>query len=185
MTDTFEEVKLAREQRQAAYDAATLLKSLSTDEEVDQQEPGWEALLTVPAWCYWPEDKRLALAMTAGALFLVPVMRLWIDAERIRQVTQILGAPLFDAVMRYEHLPQVTEQPPQDMPVESLLLASGASILLGSLETSLRSRLSALLPEPGGEVPDAIAKQLAMEAESLLLRLAAEYAATQEQGASP
>ena len=147
MTDTFEAVSLARQQRQAAYDAATLLKSLVANKDAEEEELDWETLLSVPAWCFWPEDKRLALATTAGALFMVPVMRLWIDAERIKQAIQILGAPLFDAVMQYENLPQVVEQPPQDLPVDQLLVSTGTSILLGSLSPALQTRLSPLLPD--------------------------------------
>lgn len=182
MTDKLEQNTEVRQRRKAVYDAAELLKSLPDDGNEHQLD--WDVLQSVPDWCYWSEDKRLALASTAGALFLAPVMRFWIDAERLRDARQILGESLFNAVMEYEALPQVVEQPPEELPVDILLLSSGASVLLGSLNPALQGRLSALLPAPSGQVHQTIAKQLADESETLLLRLTAEFVAAQEKETS-
>ncbi len=181
MTDINNPVDLARENRAAAYAAATLWDSLSKHDNVDIQQPDWETLLSIPDWCFWPEDKRHALASTAGALFLAPVLRLWIDAKRIISARQILGDSLFDAIMQYQTLPQVVKQPSQKIPVKVLFLSTGSSVLLGSLTPALQQRLASLLPPPAEPLQHALAQQLAAEAQSLLLRLTAEYIATQEQ----
>ena len=184
MIDTNETTNLARENRQAAYAAATLWNSVSesnTQNKANDIQPDWETLLSIPDWCFWPEDKRYALASTAGALFLAPVLRLWIDAKRIRAARQILGDSLFDAVMQYKNLPQVVKQPSQKIPVKVLFLSTGSSVLLGSLNPVLQQQLASLLPPPGEPLQHKVAQQLADEAQTLLLRLTAEYIAAQEQ----
>ncbi len=183
MIDTNEAMNLARENREAAYAAATLWNSLAENDVKEIPQPDWETLLSIPDWCFWPEDKRHALALAAGALFLAPVLRLWIDAKRIRSARQLLGDTLFDAVLQYKTLPQEIKQPSQKIPVNVLFLSTGSSVLLGSLDPVLQQRLAPLLPPPGEPLQHKIATQLAAEAQSLLLRLTAEYVAAKKQEA--
>lgn len=163
-----------RKKRLLRARAATLLSELASNRAPIDAEPlSWSLLLAVPAWCFWSESQRHRLTLIAGALFIAPAMRLWIDADRIRQATQILGEPIFNAVMASETVPKEARQIAMEelAHLETLFLSAGESVLLSSLESGLQPRLAALLTDGAGAMPQAIAILLANETMVILQAL--------------
>jgi hypothetical protein len=142
----------------------------------------------VPEWCHWPSVRRERLVLIAGALFVAPAMRLWIEAKRIETARTLLGAEVFEQVMAFESVPREAPPLPADEDVRELLPAAGAGVLLGSLTCArLRDWLAPLLPQPTGPLPHALAAALA--ADTLALMVALEQpvvpAQTTEQAQQP
>lgn len=176
-----DDIQSVRSKRASIYQAASLLARLDDGKHKMQQQFDWQSLLDIPQWCFWPKEERVALTTTAGALFLAPIIKQWIDAARIRTAREILGETLFDAVMQYQTQPQVVNQPSDSVPVDVLLMSSGSTVLLSSLHAQLQPLLMPLLPPQRGQVQHSVAKKLAVDAESLLLTMTAAYMSEQQQ----
>lgn len=179
-----EAVATARQKRLLRARAATLLTDLNVTDTVTDVEPlSWSTLLALPDWCFWSDSKRKRLILVAGALFISPAMRLWIDADRLRQVSQILGGEVFDAIMDRESVPKdILRIPAEDDP-HRLLVSAGESVLLSSLDPVLQPRLSVLLAGNVGLMPATIAMTLVEEALEVL-REDGQSADTAETGDS-
>ena len=157
-----------RQKRLRRLQAAELLDRLSPAEENDKCFPEWSILLAVPDWCFWPAQHRERLTLISGALFIAPAMRLWIDASRIKQAKTILGECCFDLVMSHFSVPHEQLELPTTDNVQTLLLATGSSVLLGATKSKLRGCLARLLPPPAGALPQKVSESLMRGALSIM-----------------
>jgi len=108
-------------------------------------------------------------------------MRLWIEAKRIEAARLVIGAELFDRIMKHESVPRAALPFPGDMDLRDTLLRAGASVFLDSLSHQcLRDRLALLLPRSLGTLPQGVALSLSVEA----LALVAHSKTEKKEGAS-
>ncbi|WP_456412302.1 hypothetical protein [Thiolapillus sp.] len=157
--ETVEEIRRARLARARA---AALLLELHPEE--DEIPLSWPQLLMVPEWCFWEEPRRKHLVLVAGALFVSPAMRLWIDADRIRQARILLGEAAFEAILASEVAPKDLLRVPKEECLESIFSSAGESVLLSSLEPSLQHHCRFILGKNADMIPQPVATLLANEA---------------------
>lgn len=121
----------------------------------------WSMLLEIPDWCHWPLARIEHLSLIAGSIFTAPAIRLWIESKHVEEVRSIIGKDLFDQIMAMEKMPNAVLTFPNDVDLRKSLLSAGASVLLSSIpHRHLRERLSFLLPEPSGVLPQQVAWSL-------------------------
>ena len=95
----------------------------------------WEDFERLPEWFMWDEERVQRLVMIAGTVFLLPSIRLWIEAQKINIVQNQIGKPVYEFIMRYT---QVDNSPVMQIDIEDLhssMKKAGASVILSSQES--------------------------------------------------
>jgi hypothetical protein len=132
----------------------------------------WAQLGQLPPWCLWAPSPRARLVRIVGALFAAPGMRLWIAGAQIAAARALVGADLFERVLRHPALPLHAPPLPLDDELGALLDGAGRAVLLGSLGTAwMRHFAVPRLPLAGARsalCPPAIARPLVHEGLRLL-----------------
>ncbi len=163
--------------------AAALLSALEAKEGEILEPLSWQQLLLVPDWCFWDESRRERLTLIAGALFVAPAMRLWIDADRLRQARELLGEPVFNTIVASKAIPKESVQVSQEEQLEDVFFSAGLAVLLSSLDPALRPRLTQLLNRrAAGMMPQHVAVLLANEAVLILQEVLETKRAADESG---
>jgi len=133
----------------------------------------WDTLDNAPVWLSLPDDQLEALQCRIGALLHLRAMRLWIDGARLGAARAVLGEPFLRSLLAQPEVAAVPtgamNLPRIDtaMQVGPLLRASGASVLLASLQPGpLHSAAAALLaPAVAAEMHAELAQTLIARAE--------------------
>jgi hypothetical protein len=120
----------------------------------------WDDFERLPEWFMWDEDRLHRLVLIAGTVFLLPSIRLWIEAKKIHIVQNLIGKPVYEFIMQYT---QVDNSPVMQIDIEnlhSLMKKAGASVILSSQESRLHPWLVAKLPEAKGQLKRKVATEL-------------------------
>lgn len=114
--------------------SAQLLVALNASCSRDElQSIDWEALTSVPHWCFMDADTRRYLQLVCGALFAGPSIQNWIDGARIKRACELLGERAYSRVL--SKVDACSVQVNHDEPdVERLFLTGGASVLTGAVD---------------------------------------------------
>jgi hypothetical protein len=98
----------------------------------------WEDLEELPSWVFWETKKIDQLINIAGAIFMLPSIRLWLESERIETVQSTIGKDIYDFLLKYTYIDiePITCEEIEDIP--SILQTTGVSVLLSALKESIR-----------------------------------------------
>ena len=154
------EIKKAREMRVRLASSVNFFISNSDalNEAGDCLE--WEDFEKIPEWYMWNEDKIQHLVLVAGTVFLVPTIRLWIEATKISRVKNLIGGNVYEFIMQYTQIDNSPEMQIDMDNLHSVMMSAGASVLMSSQEARLRPWLISKLPEAKGKLNRKIANEL-------------------------
>lgn len=148
------------EQRARRARAAGTLLSLHDRGELARPELwNWGRIDALPEWTLLDGVSRSGLQRLCGAVLLAPLLRLWIDAEKIRRVSLSVGSQRFarvldsipidiDSEQRYRALTSLDQwlSTACQNDIDECLSGVGACVLCASVsDTWLRGELSATL----------------------------------------
>ena len=123
-----QDIAIARENRKKRIVAAKLLSEHEIAIDVS-----WDQLLNLPEWLYWRESDRRRLVNICGALFIAPLIQLWIDGKKINALHQQLGKGILELVIS-QKIP-IPSDDPIELPnctVPEMLLIAGATVLINA-----------------------------------------------------
>ena len=130
--DSEKNVIAVRENRKRRFTAAKML----ADREIPV-DLTWQQLLTLPEWFYWSDSVRQRLINICGALFIVPLIRSWIDGKKINEVRKYLSKAEFEMVIT-QNIELVSDNQ-NDVPrgsIQDTLTNSGATVLVSACNES-------------------------------------------------
>lgn len=138
----------ARRTRLHRTNAAMYLASLNTSCSLDDLSTiDWDALLSVPHWCFSDKKQTNQLQLVCGAVFLAPAIVHWIDGSRLIEVRTLVGPDYFDHAMRAGAGRVGCEPVEINTEVPELLASAGAAVMVGAVEhASVRSILADQFP---------------------------------------
>jgi hypothetical protein len=154
------EIKEARDIRARL---ASSVKFIMSDEEAINEAGHrleWEDLEGLPDWYMWDESKIKHLVLVAGTVFLLPTIRLWIEAKKIKQIQMLISKPVFEYIMQYTHVDHMQRQAIDMDDMSSVLEEAGASVVLSSQEKRLHPWLEPKLPKSKGRLKKKVATEL-------------------------
>jgi hypothetical protein len=143
---------------------------LKQSEKIDLDTVRWTDLASFPGWALWSAEQRYQLLVICGGLFCAPSIRLWIDAVKIRDVRSVLGTFIFERIMHNPVMPEAsasTLRINQRQDAESLLLETGAAVLLCSTLGVFRELVKEMLPPCQGQLPESTAAKILEQGLSL------------------
>jgi hypothetical protein len=120
----------------------------------------WSDLESVPTWLLWDKTKITNLVMTAGTIFLLPSIRMWIDSKKIQEVRDLIGEQLFDFILKTTKVDNNHLKTINITNVKEHLLSSGASVIIASNSMRIRPWLSNILPKSKGKLDPALANEI-------------------------
>jgi len=152
---------------------ADVARALAAEAPAHEGAPSdWAQLAQLPPWCLWAPPARARLVRIVGALFAAPGMRLWIAGAQIEAARALIGASLFDSVLRHPALPMQAPSLPPDDELAALLDGAGRAVLLGSLGAAWMRHFAAprlpLARAQSALCPPAIAQPIVHEGLRLL-----------------
>lgn len=138
----------ARRTRLHRTNAAMYLASLNTSCSLDDlSKINWDALLSVPHWCFSDKTQTNQLQLVCGAVFLAPAIVHWIDGGRLIEVRTLVGPDYFDNAIRAGVGRAGCEPVDIKTDVPELLASAGAAVMVGAVENaSVRSILAEQFP---------------------------------------
>lgn len=138
----------ARRTRLHRTNAALYLASLNTSCSLDDlSKIDWDALLSVPHWCFSDKTQTNQLQLVCGTVFLAPAIVHWIDGSRLIEVRTLVGADYFDNAIRAGAGRVGCEPVDIKTEVPELLASAGAAVMVGAVENStVRSILADQFP---------------------------------------
>ena len=157
----FNDINIVRQKRALTVAAGCYIESQNHRNQ-DEKIIDWNRLHTLPHWCYWPEVERHRLLLLCGAMFLAPTIRLWINANQVREVRRLLGDVMFERIMDDDCIPR---DPVRFIlihtdDISDMLLTAGATVLIGSTESVFHTYCMPLLPQPVGKLSPTLAQCL-------------------------
>jgi hypothetical protein len=120
----------------------------------------WNDLETVPTWLLWEKNRITNLVMTAGTIFLLPSIRIWIDSKKIQEVRDLIGEKLFDFILETTKVDNNQIKTLNITNVKDHLLSSGASVIISSNSMRIRPWLSNVLPKSKGKLDSVLANEI-------------------------
>jgi len=138
----------ARRTRLHRTNAAMYLASLNTSCSLDDlSKIDWDALLSVPHWCFSDKTQTNQLQLVCGAVFLAPAIVHWIDGSRLIEVRTLVGPVFFDKAIRAGAGRVGCEPVDIKTDVPELLASAGAAVMVGAVENAtVRSVLADQFP---------------------------------------
>lgn len=138
----------ARRTRLHRTNAAMYLASLNSSCSSDElSKINWDALLTVPHWCFSEKTQSNQLQLVCGTVFLAPAIVHWIDASRLIEVRTLVGPAYFDHAIRTGSGRVDCEPVNIETEVPELLATAGAAVMVGAIEnTTVRTILAEQFP---------------------------------------
>ena len=136
----------------------------------------WPALESAPAWLALAEPDLARFTLQAGALRHAPLLRMWIDAQRLAAARAAVGTEFFQSLLalpeaRLPLSPDLMQGPPiaAAEQVVPALRAAGQAVLLASLPTgclrdAIAAAWSAVAP---AALPEEVARTLVARVASL------------------
>jgi hypothetical protein len=120
----------------------------------------WQDLESIPTWLLWDEQKIENLVMTAGTIFLLPSIRIWIDSKKIQEVRQLIGEQLFDFILETTKVENTQGKMLNIGNVKEHLLSSGSAVVISSNSMRIRPWLNNILPRPKGKLDPVLASEI-------------------------
>jgi hypothetical protein len=120
----------------------------------------WNDLETVPTWLLWDKSKIDTLIMTAGTIFLLPSIKLWIDSKKIQEVRELIGEQLFELILQTTKVDNSQAKSMDIGSVKQHLLSAGAAVIISSNSMRIRPWLSNILPKPKGKLDYILATEI-------------------------
>jgi hypothetical protein len=120
----------------------------------------WDDLEKLPEWYKWDETKIMHLVLVAGTVFLLPTIRLLIEAKKIKIIHNLISKPVYDYIMQYTHVDHLPKQQIDMEDMQSVLEAAGASVVLSSQDARLHPWLIKKIPDAKGQLNKKVAKEL-------------------------
>jgi len=141
-------VSTARRTRLHRTNAAMYLASLSASCSLDVlSKVDWDALLSVPHWCFSDKTQSNQLQLVCGTVFLAPAIVHWIDAGRLIAVRTLVGPAYFDHAIRAGSGRAGCEPVNIETEVPELLATAGAAVMIGAVHnTAVRAILADQFP---------------------------------------
>jgi len=138
----------ARRTRLHRTNAAMYLASLNTSCSIDDlSKIDWDALLTVPHWCFSDKTQTNQLQLVCGTVFLAPAIVHWIDGSRLIEVRTLVGPAYFDNAIRAGAGRVGCEPVDIKTEVPELLASAGAAVMVGAVgNETVRSILADQFP---------------------------------------
>ena len=134
----------------------------------------WDALDAAPAWLALPDAELQRFEAQVGALLCAPIVKLWIDGQRLTAARAVLGAGFLQALRA---LPSTQMLPSNVAPcpridsaeqVAPMLRSAGVSVLLASMQPGpLRSVVGSALAGTPAAMAAPLAQSLIARAISL------------------
>lgn len=153
-------IEQIREYRQTIYKIADFI----IDNENAVAEFGnsldWSDLESIPTWLLWEDYKIKNLVMTAGTIFLLPSIRIWIDSKKIQEVRALIGEHLFEIILQTTKIDNNQIKSLNISNIEDNLLSSGASVIISSNSMRIRPWLTNILPKPKGKLDPTLAGEI-------------------------
>jgi hypothetical protein len=120
----------------------------------------WEDFENLPEWYLWSDESLRQLVLVAGTVFLLPTIRLWIEATKINTIQRLIGKSVFDFIMQYTNIENSPEQQIEMDNLQDVINASGASVILSSQDPRLHPWLVTKLPQAKGQLNRKVATEL-------------------------
>ncbi|MES9938955.1 MAG: hypothetical protein ABW104_04185 [Candidatus Thiodiazotropha sp. 6PLUC2] len=120
----------------------------------------WNDLENIPTWLLWDKNNIDHLVMTAGTIFLLPSIRIWIDSKKIREVSDLIGNDVFKFIMNNTHVNNQRISSLNITNVSENIKSAGASVLLSCYSIRLRPWLSHSLPKTKGKLNSILAQEI-------------------------
>lgn len=159
----------ARHKRLNATRAAAHIGLMSRKTGVSVEDVSWELLSELPPWCLADNSDRQAVQRICGALYFSPQIRTSIDGSLLRRFSGFVGDPVFNAVRSANGFTHTVRDQLNMSKLEVQVMASGSSVLLGTL---VDATLVQLYTEIAGPPGDHIESDLASEIYSTATQLA-------------
>lgn len=120
----------------------------------------WEDLVTLPDWYLWDDVLLNKLLLVTGTVFLLPTIRLWIEAKRIELVQTLIGRQAYNFIMQYTYtgVASVTDVDIGDL--QSSMETAGASVILSCQDMKFHPWLKSRLPMAEGLLDKVVATEL-------------------------
>jgi hypothetical protein len=124
----------------------------------------WEDLENLPNWLFWKKKEISHFVLTVGTIFLLPSVRMWIDAKRIQKIRYLIGENVFEYILTHTPLDNKQNHSFNVTDVEASLLSAGAAVIISSHSLRLRPWLLRILPSPQGKLEQKLAIQILQHA---------------------
>lgn len=103
----------------------------------DLAQIDWDALLTVPHWCFSDTTENNQLQLVCGAVFLAPAIVHWIDGSRLIEARTLVGPAYFDHAIRAGAGRVGIDPPDMQLEVPELLASAGAAVMVGAVDNAV------------------------------------------------
>ncbi|MCG7899733.1 MAG: hypothetical protein JAY85_14925 [Candidatus Thiodiazotropha weberae] len=120
----------------------------------------WSDLEHIPTWLLWDEGERYKVIMTAGTIFLLPSIRIWIDAKKIQEVRSLIGDELFDLILKTTKIDNYQIKYITLNNIQDSLSAAGSAVIISSSSMRVRPWISRAVPKPKGKLDSELAKEI-------------------------
>ncbi|MES9859458.1 MAG: hypothetical protein ABW157_11550 [Candidatus Thiodiazotropha sp. LLP2] len=107
----------------------------------------WKDLEEIPTWLLWERNAIKQLVMTAGTIFLLPSIKIWIDSKKIREVSDLVGEEVFKFILANTHVNNQKVSSLNITKVSDNLLTAGISVIYSCYSIRLRPWLTHTLPK--------------------------------------
>jgi hypothetical protein len=153
-------VERARSKRQRLYHCVDFISSNSKACKEFGDSLNWNDCLEVPEWIYWDSNKIELLMDVCGTVFLLPIIRLWIDAKKLSCIRELLGDTLFDLILDRTPVNNNQRNLFQLNDVISSIHSSGSAVMIYSQSLRIRPWIKGMLPTPKAKLEGDLAQQI-------------------------
>ncbi|MEJ2405401.1 MAG: hypothetical protein P8171_14090 [Candidatus Thiodiazotropha sp.] len=150
----------ARSKRQRLYHCIDFIGSNSKAYKEFGDSLNWNDCLEVPEWVYWDRSKINLLMDVCGTVFLLPIIRLWIDARKLSSIRELLGDTLFELILDRTPVNNNQRNLFQLNDVISSIHSSGSAVMIYSQSLRMRPWITGMLPTPKAKLEGDLAKQI-------------------------
>ena len=120
----------------------------------------WDDLEKIPSWLFWSRDRINHMVMTAGTIFLLPSIRIWIDSKRLQETRELIGDTVFDFIMSNTHVGNDKIHSLHMLNVSENIVSAGSAVIISSHSLRLRPWLINTLPKPKGKLDPILAEEI-------------------------
>jgi hypothetical protein len=120
----------------------------------------WKDLENIPTWLLWNQSEINHLVLTAGTIFLLPSIRIWIDSKKIQEIRKLIGDRVFEFLMTNTHVDNQQILSLNMTNVTDNVLSAGAAVILSSHSIRIRPWLQNSIPKPKGKLDRVLAEEI-------------------------
>ncbi|MEW8206429.1 MAG: hypothetical protein AB2746_09945, partial [Candidatus Thiodiazotropha taylori] len=114
----------------------------------------------IPTWLLWDDKEVEQLVMTAGTIFLLPSIRIWIDGKKIQEVRELIGIELFELILKTTKIDNKMIKLLNIDNIKDNLLAAGSAVIISSSSMRVRPWISNSIPKPKGKLGAELASEI-------------------------